>query len=141
MTAKQFLAQAYNLDRRIKSKAEQIATLNELATKITTTLTGLPKSLNRDSSVMATTVAKIVDLQAEINREAEYLVDLKRDIVKTIKAVPNVESRTLLELRYLCYKSWEQIAVDLGYSVRQIYRIHDRAVAKMSPNVTRCHRA
>lgn len=139
MTAKQFLAQAYNLDRRIKSKVEQIASLNELAAKITTTLTGLPKGPNSDSSTMASTVAKIVDLQAEIDRDIEGLVDLKRDIVNAIKAIRNPEWQTLLELRYLCFKSWEQIAIDMGYSMRQVYRMHDERFLKMSLNVTRCH--
>lgn len=40
MTAKEFLNQAYLLDQRIKSKSEQIQSLNELATKCTATLTG-----------------------------------------------------------------------------------------------------
>jgi DNA-directed RNA polymerase specialized sigma subunit len=146
MTVNQFLAQAYNLDMRIKSKAEQIANLSELATVITTTLTGLPKVKNKDSSVMAGTVAKIVDLQAEIDRDLERLVDLKREIVKAIKAVPHEESRVLLELRYLCYKSWEQIAVDLGYSIQHIYRMRKQALAqvsvpsvKMRVNESRCY--
>ena len=74
-------------------------------------------------------VTKIVDLQADINRDIDSLVDLKREIVGVIKAVDNTECQTLLELRYLCFKSWEQIAVDMGYNVRHVYRLHDVAVS------------
>lgn len=40
--------------------------------------------------------------------------------------------QTLLELRYLCFKSWEQIAVDMGYDLRWLYRLHHRALNAVS---------
>jgi len=128
MTTKGYLGQAYRLDQRINSKLEQVASLNELATKCTSTLTDMPRNPNRGTSTMADAVAKIVDLQAEINEDIDRLVDLKRDMVRAIKAVDNTEYQTLLELRYLCFKTWEQIAVDMGYNVRHVYRLHDEAV-------------
>jgi hypothetical protein len=131
MTAKEYLSQAYRLDQRINSKLEQIASLNDLATKCTSTLTGMPRNPNRGSSTMADAVGKIVDLQAEINRDIDRLVDLKRDMVRCIKAVDNTEHQTLLELRYLCFKTWEQIAVDMGYNVRHVYRLHDDATENL----------
>ena len=67
MTAKEYLNQAYRLDQRINSKIEQVASLNELATKCTSSLTGMPKAPNQATSTMAEAVTKIVDLQAEIN--------------------------------------------------------------------------
>ena len=128
MTAKEYLGQAYRLDQRINSKLEQVESLNFLATKCTTTLTGMPRNPNRAISTMADAVEKIIDLQVEINRDIDMLVDLKRDMVRVIKAVANTECQTILELRYLCFKTWEQIAVDMGYNVRHVYRIHDEAV-------------
>lgn len=127
MTTKEYLGQAYRLDQRINSKLEQIASLNELATKCTGVLTGMPRNPNRGTSTMADAVAKIVDLQAEINRDIDRLVDLKREMVRLIKAVDNTEYQTLLELRYLCFKTWEQIAVDMGYSIQHIYRLREKA--------------
>ena len=85
---------------------------------------------------MADAVAKIVDLQAEINRDIDRLVDLKREMVRLIKAVDNTEYQTLLELRYLCFKTWEQIAVDMGYNVRHVYRLHDEAVENIAVSRT-----
>ncbi len=128
MTAKEYLGQAYRLDQRINSKLEQVSSLNELAKKVTTTLTGMPRNPNQATSTMADAVAKIIDLQAEINGDIDRLVDLKREMVTLIKAVNNIEYQTLLELRYLCFYTWEQIAVDMGYNVRHVYRIHDEAV-------------
>ena len=138
MKANEYLAQAYRLDQRINSKLAQITSLNDLAMKCNTTLSGMPRNPNHSISQMADAVGKIIDLQAEINHDIEQLVDLKREMVRVIKAVGNTEHQTLLELRYLCFKTWEQIAVDLGYNVRHVYRLHDEAVESIKVPQT-CH--
>ena len=131
MTAKDYLGQAYRLDQRINSKIDQITSLSDLATKCTSTISDMPKNPSPASSPMADIVCKIIDLQAEINTDIDRLVELKRDIVRTIKSVDNSEYQTLLELRYLCFKTWEQIAVDMGYRVRNVHTLHNEALKKV----------
>ena len=126
MTARDYLSQAYRLDQRINSKLEQVESLNGLATKVSSTLTGMPKNPNRTTSTMADTVTKIIALQGEINNDIDRLVDLKREMVAVIKAVANTERQTLLELRYLCFKTWEQIAVEMDYTVRNVHLLHNK---------------
>ena len=84
MTAKEYLSQAHHLDQRIDAKIAQVASLNELATKCTATLTGMPRNPNCGGSTMADAVCKIIDLQGEINRDIDRLVDLKREIVEVM---------------------------------------------------------
>ena len=127
MTAKEYLSQAFRLDQRINSKLEQVESLNELATKVTSTITGMPKNPNRGASTMADSVAKIFDLQKEINSDIDRLVDVKREMVKCIKDVDNAEYQTLLELRFLCFKTWEEIAVRMNYSIQHVYRMREKA--------------
>lgn len=131
MTAKEYLGQARFLDMRINSKIQQVASLNELATKCTTTMSDMPKNPNRGDSRMADSVIKIIDLQDEINSDINKLVELKREIMGVIKAVPNMEYQTLLEKRYLCFITWEQIAVDMNYSMQYTFRIHERALKEI----------
>ena len=137
MTAKDYLSQAKYLDLRINSKIQQVAALNDLATKATSTLTGMPRNPNHATSTMEEAIAKIIDLQAEINSDIDTLVDLKRDLSATIKAVGNTEYQTVLEKRYLCFQSWEQIAVEMGYDLRWLYRIHGKALDEVQA-VTHC---
>lgn len=131
MTAKEYLSQARFLDNRINSKIQQVSSLNELATKCTATISDMPHSPNSGGSTMADAVCKIVDLQEEINKDIDRLVDLKREIMGVIKAVPNVEYQTILEKRYLCFISWEQIAVDMNYSMQHIHRMHSSALKEI----------
>lgn len=128
MTAKEYLSQAYRLDKRIDSKIEQLKSLNLLATKCTSTLSDMPKSQSISNSRLEDTVVKIVDLQEEINRDIDSLVDLKRDIVRTIKSVQNPEYQIILELRYLCFKTWEEIAVQMNYSIDNVFKIRKNAL-------------
>ena len=124
MRAKEYLSYARYLDIRINSKIEQVASLNELATKCTSTISDMPRNPNRDKSGMADAIDKIISLQDEINKDIDALVDLKHQIVSQIKAIPNVEHQTILEKRYLCFGTWEQIAADMGYSLQYTFRVH-----------------
>ena len=47
MNAKEYLLQARYLDERITSKTQQIASLNDLATRCTTTFSDIPRNPNR----------------------------------------------------------------------------------------------
>ena len=76
-------------------------------------------------------IAKIVDLENEINDDIDKLVDLKAEITTVIKEVDDPELQSLLEQRYLNFRTWEQIAVDMGYNVRHLYRMHDKALKKV----------
>jgi len=132
MTAKEFLQQAFRIDQRINAKLEQIASLRELATKATATLSDTPFGGTRSIHKMEDIITKMVDLETEINHDIDALMDLKREIVSVIKQIENPEYQTLLELRYLCFKVWEQIAVDMTYSIQNVYKLHDRALASAS---------
>lgn len=63
----------------------------------------MPKNPNKAISTMENTICKIIDLQDEINKDIDRLVDLKTQIVTTIKNIENYEYQTLLEKRYLCF--------------------------------------
>ncbi|MHB1652357.1 MAG: DUF1492 domain-containing protein [Desulfitobacteriaceae bacterium] len=128
MTGKEYLGQAYRIDQRINSKLEQIASLRGLATKASSTLSDAPRNPNRNVHSLESIIAKMIDLEREINHDIDTLVDLKREIITVIKKITNPEYQTLLELRYLCFKTWEQIAVEMGYSMQHIFRIHQKSL-------------
>ena len=131
MTPKEYLNQAYWLDRRIDSKLEQLSALRDTATKTTAVMDGEVVSHTRNVHSLQDVIAKIMDMEVEINSDIDALVDLKRDIMRTIKEIENPEYQTLLELRYLCFKRWEEISVIMNYSVRRIFQIHDEAMEKL----------
>ena len=132
MTAKEYIGQAYRIDQRINSKLEQVISLRELASKATSTITDMPHSASPNLRSMQDNISKMVDLENEINADIDALLDLKHDIVTTIQGVESPEYRTLLELRYLCFKPWEQIALEMSYSLQHTFRIHDNALKSIT---------
>jgi DNA-directed RNA polymerase specialized sigma subunit len=128
MTTKEYFSSAFLIDQRINSKIEQVQSLRELATKATTTLTDMPKAGSLNVTRMSDIVAKIVGLEDEISREIDTLVDLKADIGMKISTLSDARQRTVLELRYLCYKPWNEIADTLGIEIHYAYKLHAEAI-------------
>ena len=91
---------------------------------------------------MESNVVKIVDLEREINEDIDMLIEVKKGIMAMIKKVENPEYQTLLELRYLCFKRWEQIALDMDYSIQHTFRIHNKALEKIKffKDESKCYR-
>ena len=141
MTEREYLSQAYCLDQRISSRIEQVESLNDLARKAGCAISGMPRNPDRAVSSMANAVEKIVDLQAEINADIDRMVRLKAEIMAVVRQVEDPELQTLLEKRYLNFQTWGQIAADMGYNVRHLYRIHERVLleVKVPEVVTGCH--
>ena len=125
MTAREYLSQAFHIDQRINSKLSQVMRLRETATNCTATLSDMPRP---DSP---NTICKIVDLEREINEDIDRLVDLKAEARRVINAVSDPDQQLILELRYLCYKPWNEIMTELGYSEPTIYRLHGEALKKI----------
>ncbi len=72
---------------------------------------------------------RITELENEITTSIANLMILKQAIGKTIRGVNNMECETLLEMRYLIFLSWDQIASQLDYSQDYIYHLHRKALA------------
>ena len=129
MTAKEYLKRAWNVDQRINSKLHQLDSLKDMATKATSTLGTEPVSGTRNVQRMADTIDNIVALENEINDDIDRLVDLKRNVIKTISKVQDTNCLTLLELRYLSFKSWDDIAAEMNYTSRWVHIMHSKALA------------
>lgn len=131
MNAKEYLSQAMHIDQRINSKLEQVTRLRENAANCTATLSDMPRPDSPNKQRMEETICKIVDLEHEINADIDRLVDLKAEARKAINAVTDPDQQLILELRYLCYKPWNEIMTELGYSEPTIYRLHGEALKKI----------
>jgi DNA-directed RNA polymerase specialized sigma subunit len=126
--AKTHLARAYKLDLKINTKLEQVEHLRSLAYKVTSALRQDKVSGSSPQNSMEEAVIKIIMAEQAINAEIDRYIDLKNEITDTISLVANEDERLLLELRYLCYNSWEQIAVKLHICISYAYQLHRRAL-------------
>lgn len=137
MTAKEFLQQYRDIDDSINAKLEQIHKLKLRAGSVSSPVgTGVHSSAPSDP--VGSITLKIVDLEQEINCDIDRLVDIQHEIYEVITKVSEQRLRTILESCYLNLKSFEQIAVDMGYCYRHICRLHGKALAEVK-RVLECH--
>ena len=129
MTAKQFLARAYWLDRRIEKKTEEIERMRSRLERITAQITDMPRG--GSGGDWTDLVAKVHEREEAIRGEIAELVEVKKQIAEVIAAVEEPRYRTLLELRYRNYLSFERIAVEMNYSWRHVIRLHDEALREV----------
>ena len=126
-----YLKQYKNLDKYINHLIEDAERLRTRAEKITPTLTGLPQGGDGENQ-RELAICKLVDLNNEIDEKIDLYVDLGREIRGNIDSVPDVILRTILLLKYIEGLTWEQIAVDLQYSWRNVHYLHSRALKEFN---------
>lgn len=138
MTAKEYLSQVKNLNDSVNNKIIDLQKLRDNVLSIKSTSYGDRVQNNNNNDSLSNTVAKIIDMQEDINKDIDNLIDLKCKIGNEIATLNNPLHITLLHKRYIHLSKWEQIAVDMNYDIRQIYRIHGRALQEFNKDVIQC---
>jgi DNA-directed RNA polymerase specialized sigma subunit len=129
MNAKEYLSQAWYLDKRIKTKERQLDWLRSHAAYVSPKISDEPKvSASGRRSPVEEAVVRIVELERDINDSIAKLMRLKTEIADAIRSVNSMECETLLEMRYLAFLAWDQIASQLNYSQNYIYHLHRKAL-------------
>lgn len=126
MTPKEFLSMGRRIDQRIAWKMEERARIESRLTSARgSNLSGMPRGGKYD---WTDTVAKVIELTDEINVEIQHLCKVKQLINDAINAVEDERYRSLLELRYRHYMTFEQIADEMNYTMRYVQQMHGDAL-------------
>jgi len=132
LTAKKYLEQTRFIDIEIRNKIKQLEIFRESLFPITVCNDGMPKGETACVDGLSKAVARVVDLEREINEMVDRLIDLKLAINRTIQALEEPKHRIVLEERYLLFKCWSEIAATLNCSVRQVHRYHHAALKEIN---------
>lgn len=125
---KDYLLQAKRIDVNIESMLEQVAQLRAMTIKITATWKQEPGGGGGNHDKIGDAVARIVDLENEINDKVDAYIEKKREISGVLAAVKDADQAAVLHKRYLLYEGWDQIALELHCTVRNVTYIHGRAL-------------
>ena len=130
MTAKQYLMQAFRMKRKIEYLQEDILRLEAAATDCSPNLTGMPHNPSPSHSRMADIVCKIIDRKAELEKQVTELTALMAEIKYKLTLMENGDYKKLLYKRYVEGAEWQDIAMDMYYSERWVYKHHILALAE-----------
>jgi DNA-directed RNA polymerase specialized sigma subunit len=126
-----YLKRYITLDREIDRKLEEVGRLRSKLTRITQVHSAEPRGGGTIYGKTEGILAKIVDLENEIDADIDRLVAIRDGIKTIIESVEDDRERLLLQYRYLDGKTFEKIAVEMNYSWRQIHRLHSKALTNL----------
>lgn len=129
--AKAYLRRIELLDAHITNKLNDLATLRTMVTKITATITPVAVSGSGNQDKLGDAVAKIIDLQDEINRKIDKFIDSKREVSAVLEKLQEPDHVKVLHKRYIEYKPFEQIACEMCCTYRNVCYIHGKALQEV----------
>ena len=152
MTAKEYLNQAYVIDREINTILAKVD-------KLRNSLYGKGQKLDDvgggkfsgDNDRLGDTIALVVDYENKANELIDKLIRARIEIEKVIQLVPDPVQREVLERRYLLFQQWDSgydkitgeykkgIYDSMNFSRRQIFRIHGEALNSVALNGIEWH--
>lgn len=125
MTTKEYLNRAYVLNKKIKKDKEIIANLKDATMNTSANVSDERVQTSAPTgSRMSTFVEMIVELENSVNKQEQELKVVRDEIATEINKITDIKQRLVLQLRYLDYYSWSNIAGVLCCSESLVYKIH-----------------
>lgn len=135
MTTKEWLMRAWKIDMEIES----LLSAKKETWERCISVTSHPKETSVSSTSDPHKFDAYVALEQKIDQRIDDLVSVKEEILSAINLVKDGTLRTLLIERYINFKTWERIAVDMSYSYSQIVKYkHPQALFAVQ-NAIECH--
>lgn len=131
MTAKAYLQRVKSADAKINNKLEELERLESLATKVTASLNGDVVSGTRNPDKMTDAVARIIELQEEINQSVDEYINIKKEVNAELLKLEKPNHYRVLHSRYILYKTWERIACDMNCSYQWVCKLHGFALVEL----------
>lgn len=128
MNVKTYLLQL----KRIDVQMQQLISEKEFLESQLTSTTIRPKEIQVMSSMpqdpMGDSIIKLMELEHAINERYDRLINLRQTIVAQIQAMDDPLQMQILYKRYVEYKRWEIIELEMHYSFQHLQRIHKKAL-------------
>lgn len=127
MQLKEYLETPFYMNQKIDLKIDKLAMLQAAAIKTTASISATTGG-SGNYQKMESNVVKITELKEEIRKDIVILLETENKVEKTIKLIGDDRLELILMARYIFFESWEDIATNLNYSKRYIYKLHDKAL-------------
>ena len=128
MTAKEYLQQVKRKDAAINNLQRDKECLTQMMYSLGGAGDGERVQSSRNNDKFGTLYSRIDEKEREMTEKIDALVDFKLKVSEEINALPDDRYITILHKRYICFDSWERIAIDMQYNVRYVQHLHGQAL-------------
>jgi hypothetical protein len=129
MKAKEYLKQAYRLDKIIASMVMELEGMKLTVDSVQSPSFGERVQTSRDNEArFVKKLYKIEEFEERLSGKIDHLLSLKNQISEVIGNIKNQDEQLVLRHRYLFGHTWEQISEELYADPTTIYRWHLKAL-------------
>lgn len=125
-------------DTRIDKRCEDLHRLRSLREKMTTVYSLAPASGSGNEDKLCNLTNKILELEKELNQKVDAFVDLKIEARGFIEQLRDSRMIDVMDKTYFDYKSFDDIAKEIGWCERTIRNIHDSAIEALEVIMEGC---
>lgn len=122
------LEQVEKLDCIIQNKLIEKGQWRDMALGITASMDGERVQSSGSQSRMADAVIKLVDMEAEIDRLVDQLIDKKKEVIGIIEQLQSPMEYKLLHMRYIQYIPLKAISDLWDMEYTNVTTMHGRAL-------------
>jgi hypothetical protein len=124
-----WLSRYKDKDKEIDRLLDERAGWWSKATKITPTLSDMPKAASEENKIQ-TAIEKMEEIDDQINSDIDDMQDIKVEIMGAIKSLDDNNLRILLEYWYINHMRPIDIARRLHYSPdgKNVFKMHKKAI-------------
>lgn len=130
MKAQEFLRQLRKLDRLIENKLIEREQWKTIALGTTSFSASERVQSSSSQQKMADAVGRYLDMEAEIDKTIDDLVDAKKDVISVIEQL-DATQYDLLHKIYVQYITLNDVAILYDMSYSYVTTIHGRALKKV----------
>lgn len=130
--AKDYFAQIRKTDRLIQRLTDTVNTLRSGLTPQSYELKPDKVQTSGAKDTLGETIVKIMSLEDDINARIDELVDMKQEAFTMINRIPDLDQQNILIGRYIQLKKWEDIALELNFSIQWVYELHGKGLLAFS---------
>lgn len=117
------------LSLKVKELHYQLKELRATGTRITPSYSLAPAGGgDNNTSKPEQAALAIYELEQEINAQIEQQCKATRETYALIDLLDDELLKLIMLKRYTGHKPWEEIAVEMGYSWRQVHNLHSKAL-------------
>jgi DNA-directed RNA polymerase specialized sigma24 family protein len=140
MTVKEYLNQAYKIDKQISSKLKKAEMLRKslYGRGLTPSYDSSERSRSSSGDTLGKAIAAVMDAEQEADILIDQLVALRVKAGSMIDSISNEKQRNVLEHHYLRYQSDKQIAEELGYCRQHVNKLLNAGLEALEKEVTKC---
>ena len=122
-----YLRSAWFYQKKADFLNEKIMVLRSKATKMTTSFQDVP-SFGGFEDHKQQIIADMVDLEREYKKTQQQCRNKVQEISFFINQLDSFQERIVMQMRYLYFENWQDIALRLNYSEPAVYKIHGKAL-------------